>query len=288
MKNFIWLCALLVSMGRLSAQVTVEVLLDEDEFLPGESLPTAVRVTNRSGQTLHFGSDVTWLAFSVESGDGSIVEKKGDVLFQGAFDLESPKRATVRVDIAPYFSLSRQGRYSITAIVKIKEWGREIASQPKWFDVIEGAKLWEADFGVPKSAGASNGPPEVRKYVLEQANYLHSQLKLYFELTDVSGSRVLKVTPIGMMLSFGQPEPAVDRLSNLHVLYQNGPHSFSYTIFSPKGDLTVRQTYDFTTRPRLHADADGNITIVGGTRRLTSSDVPSPTASTNDIAPAKP
>lgn len=275
-------------MGRLSAQVTVEVLLDEDEFLPGESLPTAVRVTNRSGQTLHFGSDANWLAFSVESGDGSIIEKKGDVPFLGAFDLESSKRATVRVDIAPYFNLLRQGHYSITAIVRIKEWGREIASRPKSFDVIEGARLWEADFGVPKPAGASNAPPEVRKYVLEQANYLRSQLRLYFELTDASGSRVLKVTPIGMMLSFGQPEPAVDKLSNLHVLYQNGPRSFNYTVFNPNGDLTVRQTYDLTTRPRLHADADGNITILGGMRRMTSYDLPSPTISTNDIAPAKP
>src|SRR5204863_2654674 len=100
-------------------------------------------------------------------------------------------------------------------------------------------------FGVPKSAGASNSPPEVRKYMLLEANYLRTQLKLYFRLSDASGK--LKVFPIGPMISFGQPEAQVDRASNLHVLYQNGPHSFSYTAINPGGTVIGRRTYDYTS-----------------------------------------
>ena len=53
-----------------SAQVTVDVVLDQEQFLPSESLPVAVRITNRSGQPLHLGADTNWLTFSVESVSG--------------------------------------------------------------------------------------------------------------------------------------------------------------------------------------------------------------------------
>ena len=44
--------------------------------------------------------------------------------------------------------------------------------------VIRGSKVWERVFGVPNS-GREDGSPEVRKYMLQQANYLRRQLRLY-------------------------------------------------------------------------------------------------------------
>jgi hypothetical protein len=52
------------------------------------------------------------------------------------------KVATKRVDLAPHFNLNQLGRYAIIATVKIKAWNRELASSPKMFDIIHGAKLW--------------------------------------------------------------------------------------------------------------------------------------------------
>src|SRR4029077_4212453 len=106
------------------AQITVEVTQDQDQFLPGESLPVAVRITNRSGQTLHLGNNDTWLTFSVESRDGVIINRLGNVPVDGEFALDSSKRATKRVDLAPYFNLVTPGRYSITATLNIKEWNQ--------------------------------------------------------------------------------------------------------------------------------------------------------------------
>ena len=78
------------------------------------------------------------------------------------------------------------------------------------------------------------------------------------------------------MLSFGQPEPQVDKFSNLHILYQDGPHSFNYTVVNPDGDITVRQTYSYTStgRPQLRVDSDGILKVMGGTRRIAPSDLP--------------
>ena len=78
MKSFFSVIILAtVLMQTAWAQVRVEVTLDQEQFLPGEALPAAVRITNRSGQTLHLGGQADWLTFSVESRDGFIVVKNG-------------------------------------------------------------------------------------------------------------------------------------------------------------------------------------------------------------------
>jgi hypothetical protein len=272
----LWLSLLLASLWPVGAQVNVEVSQEQDQFLPGESLRTTVRITNRSGQTLSLGAEDNWLTFSVESANAGMVSKVGEVPVTGAFLLESSKTAIKRVDLAPYFSFGQPGRYSIVATMRVRNWDHEIASSPKFFDIVEGAKLWEQDFGVPKSAGASNAVPEVRRYILQQANYIKSQLRLYLRVMDASG-KVLRVAAIGPIFAISRPEPHVDEASNLHVLYQNGARSYSYTMFSPDGTLLKRETYDYVSaRPRIGVDEDGKSCVVGGVRRVTATDYPPP------------
>jgi hypothetical protein len=197
------------------------------------------------------------------------------------FVLESSKVATKYVDLAPYFALDHSGRYAVTATVRIKDWNQEITSPPRKFDIIEGAKLWEQEIGVPDSAAPTNATPEVRKFILQQANYLKAQLRLYVRLTDASGAKTFRVFPIGPMVSFGRPEPQVDKFSNLHLLYQDGAHTFRYTVVSPEGEIIARRIYDYVDkRPRLQPDQDGKIFVAGGVRRITPNDVPLSTPDT--------
>ena len=274
------LCLILlaVALAPVSAQVTVTATLEQDQFLPGEALRVAVRITNRSGETLHLGSEPDWLTFSVESKDHEeVVPKLGDVPVQGEFTLESSRVATKRVDLAPYYQISHVGRYAIRAIVRIKDWKIQITSPPQSFDIIDGAKLWEQEVGVPGTATAANPIPEVRKFILQQANYLRSELRLYVRLTDASGTKTFRVFSVGPMVSFGRPEPQVDKFSNLHLLYQDGPHTFNYTVVNPDGKIIVHHVYEYLeTRPRLQPDGSGSIVVIGGVRRITPNDVPPP------------
>src|SRR5882762_4457683 len=114
-----------LTLFRASAQVTVEVKTEQDQFLPSEALPVAVKITNRSGQPLHLGASPNWLTFDVESADGIIVVKNAEVPVTGEFDVGSSQVATKRVDLAPYFGLSRPGRYRIVATVRINDWKAE-------------------------------------------------------------------------------------------------------------------------------------------------------------------
>ena len=275
MKHFLCL-GLLALLGLVGAraQVVVEVTLEQTEFLPGEALPATVRIINRSGRALHLGADADWLTFAVQARDGSVVRKNGAVPVVGAFRLENAEVGSKTVDLAPHFLLTRPGRYNVSAAVRLKDWSSTALSPPKNFDVIEGTKIWSQEFGVP-SATHSNQPPEVRVYSLLQANYLRSELRLYFSLTDAAGTKVLKVAPLGRIVSFGQPQAEVDRESRLHVLHQNGAHTSLHTVMSPEGEIVFRHHYEYTqVRPRLVMNSEGKIVVGNGVRRLDKNDLP--------------
>ena len=191
-----------------TAQLVVEVLVEQEQFLRDEAVTVKVRVTNRSGQTLRLGADNDWLGFAIEGVDSGSVSRLAEVPVKGEFLLESAHMATRTVDLAPGFDLSLPGRYNITATVRIKEWGTETASKPRRIEVVRGTKIWEQEFGVP----ADSGLPETRRYVLQQANY-KKQLMLFLRLTDLDDQKVFRVAPLGPLVSFSQPEAQVDRNS---------------------------------------------------------------------------
>lgn len=45
----LWLALLAATLSPAVAQVGVELVQEQDQFLPSESMPVAVRITNRSG-----------------------------------------------------------------------------------------------------------------------------------------------------------------------------------------------------------------------------------------------
>ncbi|HEX5398143.1 MAG TPA: hypothetical protein VFY06_03745, partial [Verrucomicrobiae bacterium] len=98
---------------------------------------------------------------------------------------------------------------------------------------------------------------------------------MYVLVKDRASSRIIKVSAIGPMVSFSQPQAELDELSNLHVLYQSGAKSFLYSVVSPAGVITEQEIYDyFGSRPRLAMDDKGNIIVKGGERRVRQEDVP--------------
>jgi hypothetical protein len=279
------LSLLIVPWFHAAAQVTVEVVLDEPEFLRDESMFVKIRVVNRSGQTLKFGQAADWLTFNVQSTEGHTVEKTGSAPVTGEFSLESAQSATKTVNLMPYFGFSEPGRYTISASVKIAQWNDDFTSSPKSFHIIRGARVWDQEFGVPRK----DGPPEMRVYSLVRATGM-KQTRLYARVTNPEETRVFRVAPLGQVVTFGSPEALVDRASQLHVLLQNGPRSFSYAVFNPEGEWVVRQTFDYTeSRPALRVNDAGRVLVAGGVRRFMVTDLPAITAaSATDVTNSAP
>ena len=265
----------------LAQGVTVEVQFDQQYFLPNESLVAKVRVTNYSGQTLSLGKDADWLSFTIESRKNHLVSKLAPVQVTGEYTLESSRTGTKAVDLAPSFDLSRPGHYTVTASVRIPQWNRVIQSASKGFDVITGTKLWEQEFGLPQVEGAASERPEIRKYALVQTMH-QKQILLYIRLSDAAETRVFRIFQVGPMVSLSNPEPQLDKFSNLHLLYQITARRFRYSAVSPDGLVIARETYEYSdTKPQLRSDSEGRIKVIGGARRFTDEDVPPALTSTS-------
>ncbi len=128
---------------------------------------------------------------------------------------------------------------------------------------------------MPVAADATNRQPEVRRYTLEKANYLRKQLRMYVQVSDPAESHVFKVASLGQTVAFGDPDTQVDRVSNLHVLFQSGGSFFTYTVVTPDGEVVKQEIYDYVkARPRLAMSDDGSVSVVGGVRRLASQEIP--------------
>jgi hypothetical protein len=267
---------LLLSRGAF-AQVTAEILLDQEQFIPGEDVEVSVRIVNRSGETLKLGGEPDWLTFTVEGKSRAPAGgKTAQVPVEGEFTLESAKMATKTVRITPYFNFTTPGRYQITAFVRIPGWKQTVVSNQKTLQIGGGTKLWEVEFGVPDSDNPNQRTPEVRKYSLVKSAQ-PGRMTMYVRVADRSDALLFKVTEVGPLVSFSRPEPQLDRFSNLHVLWQSGARTYTYTAVNPDGQLFIRQTYDFeaSLRPRLAAiEETGRIKVIGGERRKMPTDVP--------------
>ena len=266
---------LLLTALSLHAQIAVEIVFDQETYLSSESLVARVRITNRSGGPIRFGKGHDWLTINIESAQNFIVSQTKPLDVEGEFTLQTSEVGTKRIDLAPYYTITTPGRYMASATVHIPEWNRSFSSKSRSFDIISGTKLMELPFGLPQASGA----PEMRKYVLQQVTKL-KEMKLYFRLTDETGLHTYTVFPVAPMVTFSRPEAQIDEESNLHVLHQTGARSFNYSILDPHGKMILRQTYDYTeSRPVLRVKASGKLGVVGGVRRVASTDIPSANAS---------
>ena len=257
------------------AQLKMTVEMGKKRFLPRESMPIQLKIVNFSGQTLVFGEDDHWLQLNIQTATGEEITPIADPPpVKGRFTVESSIRATKEIDIAPYYALEQAGRYTLTAKVAIRQWGKQFDAKPVKFDVTNGTVLWEQAFGLPLRKGDPPGQPrQIRRYVLQQAKHLKA-MRLYARVDDGPGGRVHRVMPVCAMVSFNLPKAQVDPKGNLHVLCQSGGREYNYSVIDPDGQLKVRRNYLIAaTRPRLDFK-DGEIIVVGGFKLTRPADFP--------------
>jgi hypothetical protein len=272
-RTVLLLLLLLLGAARwLPGQITLEVLLEQENYLRDFSLPAKVRISNSSGQTIRFGQEPDWLSFEIRDARGLDVRQVGKVELADAFLLPSAKVANLTTDLMPYFDLGKSGRYSLIVHLKVAELNRTLSSPAKPFNIVNGNTVWQHEFGLPGVAKV-----EARKYALQQVS-LGKELRLYMRLTDPGEHRVFRVLPLGTLLSVSKPECLVDRSCQLHILYQSGARSFLYQIVSPDGDIIIRQTHEYvgSSRPVLRHTEEQAVVVAGGARRPQATDLPPP------------
>ena len=220
-----------------------------------------------------------------ERGGGAIGTNQ--VYIEGETTVPAGDSASREFNLTPYFDFRQPGRYSVKATIKIPEWGGRIEVPPASFTIVKGIRLASLDdleVGVPLLQRQPNQPPEMRKYIFEKSDAMGS-MKLYVRLTDATGSQTLRLIPVGPLFSYSEPEVRLDRFNDLHVLHQTDAKKFSYCVIDTLGQILERQTWQYTDqRPGLRADAAGGVSVAGGARIVSESDLPPP----EKAAPAPP
>ena len=162
MKKFVLLAALcLFAACPVQAQlngVTAELMLGQDQYLPGEAVDLKVRVLNRSGQQIVLGSDNQWITMSITGENNDVCPKLGDMPVQGEFSLQSGEMGTRSCNPTPYFDFHAQGRYRVTARIRMPQWNQEIVCKSVAFTVADGVPLpgvANLQFGLPQPRDAA-------------------------------------------------------------------------------------------------------------------------------------
>ncbi len=235
---------ILVPVCAQSAVVVVDLVSQQEEYLPNEELVVGVRIANQSGRTLHFGRDNAWLMFDVQALDSKHVGIMQEMPVKGEFKIG---------------------------------WRETVQSNSLKIDIVRGATVWQREFGVI-GANASDGSPEIRRYTLQKVNLMNNRMKMYLRVSSEDETKVYKVRPIDYMMSFSRKELRLDKYNNLHILLQTPraiARDYNYSVFGADGRLILRQTHnaDFS-RPALSSDNQGLVRVKGGQRRYARSDVP--------------
>ncbi|MBI3875771.1 MAG: hypothetical protein HY300_07395 [Verrucomicrobia bacterium] len=138
---------------------------------------------------------------------------------------------------------------------------------------MRGLNVWEREIGVPVR-GESATAAVLRKYTLIQLR-TPKEIRLYYRLTDLADGETMTVQAFGQYFPFTPPEAQLDRLNNLHVLFQSHRRGFTHCVVTPDGELVLRQTYDGELgRPALKSDAENRIGVVGGRQVIATNDIP--------------
>lgn len=249
--------------------------MEQDQFIPGEPIVIEVRITNVSGAPLRFGVDRDWISIEVKGLRGETVTRIAEVSAPGAVVIQNAETQSRKIDITPFFDLTRTGQYRVVAHVKVRETGEfEMSAKDKRFEILKGTRVWEQAFGV--QGGSDPALPDARKFALIRSSN-PKKMRLYLRLTDIDEKNIFKVLTLGQALTFNQVEAKLDRMGLLHVLHQTGSKSFTYHVISPDADLVMRHTYDYEgTRPMLKGDGEGRVAVTGGLRKPSASDLPEP------------
>ncbi|MBO4544476.1 MAG: hypothetical protein J5773_01680, partial [Verrucomicrobia bacterium] len=152
MKLKVFLFTLFLAAAQaVMAQVSVNVTLDQDIYLSGESVIATVEITNLTGQSLKLGTQPNWLEFHIESKSETkpYVNRLGEMDMSGEFNLGASMSAKRSIDILPYFEILKSGLYTLSAIIHIDGWEGDFNSPVVSFNVFNGVEVLTFDVGVP-------------------------------------------------------------------------------------------------------------------------------------------
>ena len=265
MRRFLLLllAVLLVCTQSLHAQLQVGLEIKRRFLMVYEPIVATVTVTNLTGRDITLADSPTqsWFGFQINRGDGQLVPPLDTNYQLPSLTIpvgQTLKRKIVLNSIYPVHDL---GLYHVRAIIYFAGMDKYYQSQIINLELSEGKMVWQQTVGVPNGM---EGAGSTRK--LSLLSFRQSEFTIiYARVEDVDGGTMYATIPLGRVIAGLEPDVQVDLQNTLHVLQVSGAKMHLYSHLGLNGELISQSNYfAIKTRPTLHRDASGNVTVVGG------------------------
>lgn len=274
--RFIAVVSLLVLVHSVSAQVSLTVEADRERYIAYEPVEMTVTVRNDTGNRLYFGEKGEYgaLRLVVTNLRGEPVGTlTGKVNPAAGLLLPTGARKSITVPINSYFNVKAHGDYEVRARLTHRRLPTDFLSERVFFQVRDGAPLWERTVGMPVSTDSAQVIPMRHCSV----NVFHSDGRDICFLRIQDDDYVYATVRLGPRVKSVDPQCEVDARSRIHILMQVEPRFFRYLVYDLNGELEKKAVYMaelsgpqklFITRddvPHLIRDPDiGRVMVSGG------------------------
>jgi hypothetical protein len=263
MKFLLQLIPFLFLAAAVQAQIQVELKFKRLQYVAHEPVMATVKITNLAGRDidLHDEKGQRWFGFEVNAGEGRLLAPLSQNSPEPALHVEAGKTVTRKINLTPAFPVHDFGVYHVRANVYFADLNQFFYSPAKVFQVADARPIWQRTVGIPEGVPGAGG---VRTYSLLLNRFL-DHTSLYVRVENKNRGVVYTTYSLGRVIAYDEPQTALDRANQLHVLHCAAPRSWAYSHIGLNGELLAHSTFMETrTRPRLRQAADGAIAVRGG------------------------
>lgn len=283
--KIVWLAALLAAAFPAFAQVSVELVLNQEKYMQYEPIYARVRLRNYSGQPLVFGQNEKLkgeLLMEIEY-DRRIVPPVSTEDFSLIGTVLMPGQTSEFVfQVNRYYRITRPGRYTMHAYIRHKMLPSMFRSADCSLEISPGVEIWKRTVGVPdvlageRTGEARNKGMRLRTFSLR---VMEERAIRYYYIIVEDRKRVYGVIRAGREVSSATYSIDVDMLSRLHFIVPVANRLYRYMVINLDGKIEQQEMLKQNREdvPRLMRDSrNGQVTRVGGVEAMPGVDYKAP------------
>ncbi len=243
------------------AQINILFKPTKKQFVAYEPVTMNLTITNRTGKTATLqgiGLD-NWLDVNVYDKNRQLLSYKSTPPAYQAVKIAAGQTVTKTISISNHYDLSRYGTYSVSASVRLPgNTQQAVRSNSSLITITNGRVLATQKIGLPGTASA-------RQYEVIKFNG-EDRTVIYIKLTNDYSKQVVVCNVLSPMVPNSEPQIAVDRNNNLHLLYLITRATYVHHIIAPTGTIKKRQYHksgSAYSKPRLESFAKGDVKVAG-------------------------
>ncbi len=254
---------LFFAAGTLHAQIRVDLKLKRLQYIAYEPIMATLQITNLAGRDVELRNarGQHWFGFEITGAENQPIPPAAPESSEPVLKIASGETVTRNFNLTPAYPIHDLGTYHVRANVYFADFDKYFYSRPRVFQVTEARPIWQRTVGVP---AGTTGRGRVRTYSL-LTNRFPNYTALYVRVEDKESGIVYATYSLGRLMNFGEPQPEIDRMNQLHVLHCAAPRTWTYSRVGLDGRLLRHETIRETkSPPHLRRMSDGAIAVNAG------------------------